>query len=222
MAAPSLSLDGSSEPFRTLDKASFQADHDLTEGGRLAVRRNGHELAAWDLSVVADQPPTAAWTEPPGRAAGSQQTRLPWRATDDYGVVSLQAELRLRDRPDAPPLVVTLPLPGGSPKSAHGVSQQDLTAHPWAGLPVIGRLVAHDALGQTGDSKDAEFVLPERPFQNPVARALMTIRRGLSLHPDDRDTAVNGLDALLMAPEAFGDDFGGVPQSRRHLLPVRI
>ncbi len=206
-AVPDLSLDGKSEPFRTLDKASFQADHELTEGGRIVVLRNGGELAAWNLSVVADQPPTAAWSEPPGGVPGSQQTRLPWRATDDYGVVSLQAELRLRDRPDAPPLVVALPLPGGTPKSAHGVSQEDLTANPWAGLPVIARLVARDALGQEGDSKNAEFVLPERPFQNPIARALMTIRRGLSLHPDDRDTAVEGLDALLMAPDAFGEDF---------------
>ena len=83
---------------------------------------------------------------------------------------SLQAELRLRDRPDAPPLVVSLPLPGGTPKSAHGVSQQDLTAHPWAGLPVTAKLVARDALGQTGESRTEEFVLPERPFQNPDRR----------------------------------------------------
>jgi uncharacterized protein (TIGR02302 family) len=205
---PNLSLAGRSEGFRALDKSSFQADRDLTEGGRLAVRRNGRELAAWDLTVIADQPPTAEWAEPPGRAAGSQQTRLPWRVTDDYGVVSLQTELRLRDRQDAPPLVISLPLPGGSPKSAHGVNQQDLTAHPWAGLPVIARLVAHDAPGQTGQSKDAEFVVPERPFQNPIARALIAIRRGLSLHPEDRKTANSGLDTLLMSPDAFGGDAG--------------
>jgi uncharacterized protein (TIGR02302 family) len=205
---PSLSLDGKSEPFHALDKASFQADRDLSAGGRLVVQRNGHQLAVWDLTVIADQPPTAEWSEPPGRATGSQQTRLPWRAMDDYGVVSLQAELRLRDRSDAPPLVVSLPLPGGSPKSAHGVSQQDLTAHPWAGLPVVAKLVARDALSQAGESKDAEFELPARSFQNPIARALMAIRRGLSLHPEDRDAAVNGLDALLMQPEPFGGDYG--------------
>src|SRR6202041_885877 len=91
---------------------------------------------------------------------------------------------------------------------AHGISQQDLTANPWAGPPVIAKLVARDALRQEGDSKDAEFVLPERPFQNPIARALMAIRRGLSVHPDDRDSAVNGLDALLTAPDAFNGDFG--------------
>jgi uncharacterized protein (TIGR02302 family) len=206
-STPVLSLDGRSDQFRALDKASFQADRDLTQGGHLTVRRDGRQMAAWDLAVIADQPPTAQWSENPGRARGSQQTRLPWRASDDYGVVSLQGELRLRDRPDAPPLVVSIPLPGGTPKSAHGVSQQELTAHPWAGLPVMGRLVARDAINQAGTSADAEFVLPERPFQNPVARALMEIRRGLSLHPDDRDAAVDGLDALLRKPEALGGDY---------------
>jgi hypothetical protein len=103
---------------------------------------------------------------------------------------------------------VSLPLPGGTPKTAHGVSQQDLTAHPWAGLPVIARLVARDALGQTGESKAAEFVLPERPFQNPIARALIAIRKELSLHPDDRKSATKGLETLLIAPDAFGSDSG--------------
>ena len=74
---PSLSLDSRTEPFRALDEASFQVDHDLTQGGHVAVRRNGHELASWDLSVVVDQPPTAAWSDPPGQVQGSQQTRLP-------------------------------------------------------------------------------------------------------------------------------------------------
>jgi uncharacterized protein (TIGR02302 family) len=205
---PTLALDGHGDEFRALDKGSYQADRDLNQGGHLTVRRNGSELAGWELTVVADRPPTAAWAEPPGRAQLSQQTRLPWQASDDYGVVSLQAELRLKDRPDAPPLVVAIPLPGGTPKTAHGVSQQDLTAHPWAGLPVIARLVAHDSPGQQGISQDAQFDLPERPFQNPVARALIAIRKGLTLHPEDRDSAVDGLDTLLMQPKLFGPDAG--------------
>ena len=205
---PALALNGKTEQFRLLDKTSFQADRTLTEGGHLTIRRSGAELASWDVAVVADQPPVVDWSEPPGRAQGSQQTRLPWRVSDDYGVISLQAELRLRDRADASPLVVTIPLPGGAPKSAQGVHQQDLTAHPWAGLPVTVKLVGRDASSHTGESKIAEFVLPERHFENPVARALIAIRRGLSLHPNDRDSAVDGLDPLLMAPEALRGDLG--------------
>jgi uncharacterized protein (TIGR02302 family) len=208
LGMPSLSLDGRNVAFRTLDQGSFQADADLTEGGRLAVRRNGHELAGWDLSVVADRPPTVAWSEPPGHSPTGQQTRLPWRASDDYGVVSLQAELRLKDRPQGPPLVVSIPLPGGQPRAAHGMNQQDLTAHPWAGLPVIARLVAKDAPGQQGTSKNAVFDLPERPFENPVARSLIAVRKALSLHPEDRGAAINGLDALLLKPQLFAGDTG--------------
>jgi uncharacterized protein (TIGR02302 family) len=206
--APSLALNGHVSPFRALDASSFQADLDLTAGGRLAVRGGGGEMAGWDLTVVADRPPTAAWTEPPGAATDGQHTRLPWTVSDDYGVVGLQAELRLRDRPGAPPLVIAIPLPGGDPRAAHGVNQQELTAHPWAGLPVIARLIARDSPGQAGESSPADLVLPERSFTNPVARALIAARRGLSVHPEDRDAAVGILDALLLSPQAFGTDFG--------------
>ena len=110
---PSLLLDTRKTEFRALDKGSFQADANLTNGGHLSVRREGRELAGWELSVVADQPPTATWAEMPGGMARGQETRLPWEISDDYGVVSLQAELRLQARPDAPPVIVPIPLPGG-------------------------------------------------------------------------------------------------------------
>jgi uncharacterized protein (TIGR02302 family) len=205
---PSLSLDTQGTAFRALDQGSFQADRDLTQGGRLTVRRNGRELAGWNLAVVVDRPPSVTWTEPPGTVPASQETRLPWTVNDDYGVVSLQAELRLQGRPSAPPLVISIPLPGGTPKTAHGVNQQDLTAHPWAGLPVVARLVGRDAPGQAGNSADAVFTLPERLFQNPVARALIAIRKGLSLHPEDRDSAVDALDSLMVQPQLLAEDYG--------------
>ena len=201
---PSLALDGAAEPFRALDGASWQAERDLAASGTLSVQRRGGVAASWALTVVLDRPPTAAFTDPPGAAQSgdrtTQQTRLAWRAEDDYGVAGLQAELRLRDRPDAPPLLVPVTL-AGAPKRAQGVQLQDLTAHPWAGLPVLARLVARDALGQTGTSPEADFVLPERPFQNPLARALLAVRRQLSLTPDQRQQAQEALDALADAPE---------------------
>jgi uncharacterized protein (TIGR02302 family) len=195
-------------PFRALDAASFQADRDLTAGGRLAVRRDGQELAAWDVTVIADRAPTAEWSEPPGQSPRSLQLRLPWQVSDDYGVVGLQAELHLTERPSAPALVIAIPVPGGSTKAARGVSLQDLTAHPWAGLKVIGRLVARDAPGQTGASQDAEFVMPEREFQNPLARLLIAVRKGLSLRPDDREGALEQLEPALETPEAVAGDYG--------------
>jgi len=207
---PSLSLNGQQTPFQTLGEASFQADRDLAAGGRLLVRRQGHELGAWALTVVADRAPEVSFPTPPSATrARLPQTRLPWQVSHDYGVVALQAELRLRDRPADPPLVVPIPLPGGAPKSAKGVRQQDLTANPWAGLPVIARLAARDAPGLTGTSAPAEFVLPERVFQNPVARALMAIRKQLTLKPDDRLTAMEALDGLASLDDVWQNDLGG-------------
>jgi uncharacterized protein (TIGR02302 family) len=212
LGEPSLSYDGHTGRFQTLDAGSFQAERDLPSGGHLVVRRLGRSVGAWDITAIADAPPTASWGEAPGPAPRSVQTRLPWVAADDYGVTSLQAEIRLRDRPEAPPLVVTIPLPG-APKSAHGTALPDLSAHPWAGLPVIARLVARDAPGQTGTSDDAGFVLPERFFHNPIARALMAVRKGLSLHPEARDTARIGLAAIAGAEDplslsTFANDAG--------------
>lgn len=204
---PAASLNERQGHFSALDGSSFQAEWDLVHGGQLAVRRDGRQLAAWTLTVVADQPPTAAWGDKPDRGPSGQQTRLPWQVSDDYGVTGLQAELRLRDRPGAAPLVVAIPLPG-TPKSARGVNQQDLTAHPWAGLPVVGQLVARDAANQNGTSAEQMFELAERPFHNPVAQLLIASRKALSLHPDDRADSLQVLDRLMQQPALFNGDAG--------------
>ncbi len=209
---PTLALAGATRAFQALDRESFQADLDLASGGRLSVGRGGREIAGWNLSVVADAAPVVFWPLPPGPSRGggrTPQTRLPWQVSHAYGVTSLNAELHLRDRPGAPALVVPIPLPGGSPKSARGTRVQDLTAHPWAGLTVIGQLVARDAPGLTGTSAEESFVLPEREFQNPVALALLDIRKQLTLKPDDRLTPIQDLDRLSALSEVWDNDSGG-------------
>ncbi len=211
-AAPDLAA---TQAFQPLDSASWQAESDLGKGAdgrtRLSVTRHGGALATWALTLIPDQPPVPAFTDQPGPVVAegrpTQQSRFAWQAADDYGVTQVQIELRLRDRPDAPPLMV----PGavvGSPKSAHGIITTDLTAHPWAGLSVTARVVAKDALGQAGETADASFNLPERSFHHPVARALIAIRRQLSLAPEDRRPARATLDELAEKPEQFGNATG--------------
>ncbi len=208
-SAPGLDYAGEAAEFATLDASSWQAERDVAQSGVLVVRRRGTELGRWTLNVVPDQPPTVAWSEPPGAAQGRRlQTRLPWTVVDDYGVASLQAELRLKDRPAAPPLVITLPLPAGAPRKARGTGLQDLTANPWAGLPVVATLVAKDAPGQKATSAEATFMLPERPFKNPVARAVLDIRKRLSVAPEDHGQAASDLSALADAPAAFDNNSG--------------
>ncbi len=202
---PTLDL-GTKTAFRALDPASWQADRDIAEPGRLSIRRTAYEIAGWTIAILPDRPPAISFIEPPGPATIAGRTtlrsRFAWQADDDYGVASVQAEIRLRDRPDAPPLA----LPGAltaSPKQARGAIVQDLTAHPWAGLPVRARMAAKDAAGQRGESDDVEFILPERPFTNPVAQAVIAIRKQLSRTPDERRPARTALDLLAERPELF-------------------
>ena len=208
---PGLTLDGATIPLRALDASSWQAEADLVHGGALRAHQGRLPVAAWVLTLIADQPPTAAWVEPPGpaQAAGrpTLQTRFLWRAEDDYGLASVRMELRLKDRPDAPPVIVPAPL-AGTPKAARSALVQDLTAHPWAGLPVLARVVAQDGIGQTGASVDAGLLLPERAFENPVAQALVAIRRQLSLTPGARQPGRLAIDGLADHPEAFDGSSG--------------
>lgn len=204
--SPTLTLGGNDQKLPSLDRASFQGERELTESGLLRLTREGAPMAAWELSLIQDMPPSVGWTTTPGPTRHGEQLRLPWRAEDDYGVVAVTAELALRERPDLSPLPFQITLPTEANAKLRAVSVQDLSAHPWAGLAVRGRLVAKDAIGQTGESATVEFDLPQRRFQNPVARILVELRRGLSLHPEDRAAALEALDQLLLVPNVLGDD----------------
>jgi len=205
-APPELSGPAGTITLRGLDASSFAADLPLTDPARLTLRRDGALLAEWHLAVQADAPPRVSFPEPPARAQRGLAIRMPWRAEDDWGVHSLRFELRLSARPNAPPVTQTIPLPPGTPRQARGITAPDLSAHPWAGLPVRLSLAAEDGAGQEGVSGPVEIILPERSFTHPVAQALVTIRRDLSLAPEARDTARRGLDQLATAPDAFEND----------------
>jgi uncharacterized protein (TIGR02302 family) len=215
---PSLALNGDVTPFHALDAASWQAERDIGTSGTLQVQRRGGDQS-WAVTAIPDLPPTAVFSEPPGPArtvrGSTPQVRLPWRASDDYGLASVGIELRLRDRMDAPPIKLPVPL-AGTPKTAGGAATQDLSAHPWAGLPVQGRVVARDAPGQAGIGADAEFVLPERPFDNPLARAVLDVRRQLSLTPEERNPAAQLMDVLAEQPKAY-DYSAGVALNMRSI-----
>jgi uncharacterized protein (TIGR02302 family) len=215
--APSVTFGAVPATVHRLDAGSAQADLVLDHGGLLAVRAGGRSLAAWSLAVASVPAPIVAWASPPGPSGRGVTTRLPWQVSDAHGIKRLEVTVRLRDRPDAPPLIVPLPPPQPDPRApnagvdAHGAASRDLSAHPWAGLPVVASLYAENVAGRDGRSADATFTLPERVFHNPVARALIDIRRGLSAHPEDRRTALAGLDQQLVdGPRTLAGDSASV------------
>jgi uncharacterized protein (TIGR02302 family) len=66
------------------------------------------------------------------------------------------------------------------------------------------RLTAVSISGKTGDSGPIEVTLPQRPFHNPLARALVEQRRDLILDPDHAPKRVEtALAGLSVAPELF-------------------
>jgi uncharacterized protein (TIGR02302 family) len=222
--APELRVGELATPFQALDENAWSVETVLQAGERLAVLRDGREIAAWPLSVVPDAPPLVAHASPPARARDSRAVRLEYEASDDFGLAEIKAELRLEARPAEAPIAIDLPLPGALPRRAKGGGGGDLTAHPWAGLPVLVRLVARDGAGQEGFSEDARLILPERPFTHPVAKLLVAVRRGLSLDPADRNSAMRELDRISREPAAFDDDttvFLGIRTARARLFRDR-
>ena len=196
---PSLHYGARVQRFVRLDRGSFQSELTLTESGTAEVWRGGSRVAQWRVAAVPDRPPTVALTGP--ATVADARLRLPWRAADDYGLATVTAELHLRDRPGATPVEVALPI-SGQPRTATGAALPDLTAQPWAGLQVLLRYVARDNSGQRGVSPEVAAVLPERVFLNPVARALIGIRRGLVINPADTAAADAALDQLSGAAAA--------------------
>lgn len=203
---PALVLDGHATKMSKIDDSDYKGEIAIKAGSRLTVERGWWTtLGSWPIQVVPDRPPTIAFVKPPQRTAQGA-VHLEYEAKDDYGVEKVTATIRRPGDPSGQAVTFDLPLPDQHLKDAHGASFTDLTANPWAGLPVQIQLQAADALGQTGKSEILEFVLPERIFHQPVARAIIDERKELTKHPDDREPVADALEDLSSRPGLYDDD----------------
>ena len=226
-AAPRLTVGGQETAFAAIGSTSGPGTHRvesvIDRGTRLAVEHDGRELAAWPIEVVPDDPPQVSFTAPPAPTRRSH-LRLEYEAVDDYGLASVVVEIRRADNRKTPggedTIRLEIPLAALGAPSAKGRSERDLTPHPWAGLPVLIRLVAKDGRDQTGTSEDLGMVLPERVFNHPVARAIIEQRKKLSRSsPAMRARVTVALNAIAGRPDLFDHDTVvflalGVAQSR--------
>lgn len=196
-------------PFDQTEPDSRRVEATVLTGDRLAVLQDDRPIAEWNLTVTPDEAPRVAFAAAPS-ATERAALRLEFEASDDYGVTSVTAVIRRADRGSAPDgkdrLELTLTHAGASTPAAKGASYQDLTPHPWAGLPVEIQLVARDGLDQAGRSETVDMVLPEREFRHPVARAVVAERKKLIVAPDDRRGVGRNLAAIGAVPEAFDND----------------
>ncbi|MSP20317.1 MAG: TIGR02302 family protein [Alphaproteobacteria bacterium] len=204
--APEATLDGAATAFDAVDTQNFQINLPLNTGRALSVAQGRASLGRWQIEIIPDLAPTIAFIKPVG-VTQRMATQVDYAATDDYGVQSGQMKMR-REGVAGDTAAFDLALPGILPKKATGTRFYDLTPHPWAGLAVVMWLEAVDSIGQVGKSDEVTFILPERQFRNPVARAVVEQRRNLAADPENRDDVAFALDALTeaLAPEI--DDFG--------------
>ncbi|WP_416914665.1 MAG: TIGR02302 family protein [Roseicyclus sp.] len=174
---------------------------------------NGPMGRSWSISVLPDQAPAVALDgevegEPPG------QMQFSFTATDDYGVTSGTATIRLdasaADRrfglsvePEPrEALVLDLPMPfRGSRSEFTEVVLEDLSQHPFANLPVTMTLTVTDAAGQIGTIAHDVPRLPGRRFFDPLANAVIEMRRDLLWSRENAPRAAQILRALTQSPE---------------------
>ena len=145
----------------------------------------------------------------PPQANYSGSLTLHYAIEDAYGVSEAAGGVALFKPPTAAhtlfgPPTLALALPGGANGTGEARATIDLSEHPWAGARVTLTLTAKSVSDATATSPPVEMVLPQRSFVNPLAKALVELRRDLVLDPDRNTPRVKrALVALQLGPDLF-------------------
>ena len=179
----------------------------LHKDGRAVIDQGGARLAELNLKAEPRTAPKIRLLDPPtGNLSGS--LNLHYAIEDAYGVAEAGGEVALTGPAIAHRLYGAPPLALAPASGPHGTGEAkatvDLSEHPWAGAKTTLTLNARSTSGASAKSPTVEITLPQRRFLNPLARALVELRRDLSLDPD-RNTArvAAALAALRLGPDLF-------------------
>ncbi|RWB33340.1 TIGR02302 family protein [Mesorhizobium sp.] len=183
----------------------------LTTNGTLTLQSGNDELGNWAFAVIPDKPPQIRFVGEPKRAVNGS-FELNYQIDDDYGAASAKADFALADppAPNAHPLYgppeMPLTLPRRGAKGNAAKTTKDLTEHVWAGGNIKLTLVATDDAGHMATSETKTLVMPERPFSNPLARAVIEQRRVLALDANSKSRVLDLMDAITLRPEDTFDN----------------
>jgi uncharacterized protein (TIGR02302 family) len=195
------------------DLAQGISDLTVTRSGSLGI--DGPGGREWQITAIPDQPPAIEVVGEMGREADGRFTQE-FKATDDYGVVAGQVTITLDmaalDRrhglgPDpepVEPVVLDLPMPmRGDRLEVTEALVDDLSKHVFANLPVTMVFAAVDAAGQESPSEPYQVVLHGKRFFDPLAAALIEMRRDLLWNRINAPRAVQILKAVTHRPDGF-------------------
>ena len=191
--------------------AAQPPDITVARSGRLAIEGEGGR--SWDIAMTPDAAPAIEATGPAEASAIGAFT-MPFAASDDYEVLEGRATIALDlDRLDrrfglavAPeprdPISVTLPMPvARGRQDFEEVLIEDFSEHAWANMPVKVTLSALDAAGNEGTSEAYETELAARHFFDPMAAAVIEMRRDLLWNRDNAGRIAQILRAVSHRPE---------------------
>nr|WP_104071271.1 DUF4175 domain-containing protein [Albidovulum inexpectatum] len=200
-------------------------EFEAVRSGDLRVTGSGGR--GWQIEVLPDLPPEISVSGPIGKEADGRFVQ-PFTAQDDHEIVAGRAVIELDlDRVDRrhglaagpearPALVFDLPLPiTGDRARIEEALVEDASKHPFANLPVRMVLEVTDGRGQTGQSAPQLVILPGRTFFDPVAAALIEMRRDLLWTRDNARRVSQILRAITHRPE-------GLLRNERAYLMIRV
>jgi uncharacterized protein (TIGR02302 family) len=209
--APAPQQQQQAQPAATTPGAPRQFAGKLNVDGVLALQSGQQELAKWSFSVTPDKAPEIRFAGEPKRAVNGT-LELNYEIADDYGATSAGTEFVLDEalKPGAHPLYEAPEMPLSLPR--HGAEKgaakttRDLTEHVWSGAKVKLTLKAADAADQEARSETKTIKLPERPFTNPLAKAVIEQRRILALDANRKRHVLDLIDAITLRPEDTFDN----------------
>lgn len=220
----SLDMDGKLTPFEALDRVNRKLEQSVESSGRLKIVHDGKVLGEWKLHTRPDAAPMIAFDGVPA-ATRRGTLRMAYSGSDDYGITEIRGEMRRTyERGEVIGKEVSgfeLPAPTLNARKVKEATFHEIAPHPWAGLPVVMRLAAKDAAGHESFSEEIKMVLPERTFNNPVAKEIIAERRRLTTQPERRSEIIDRINEIASDTEAFKDDtvvFLGLILSRSRLF----
>ena len=188
-------------------------DFVVTKSGTLTI--DGAGGREWQVVAIPDTAPTVVPAADIGREADGR-FKQKFTATDDYGItkgqVSISLDLAATPRkfgleiaPEATdPVILDLPLPvRGNRADIKSTMVDDLSKHVFSNLPVTMTYSVTDAAGQTGTAEPIKLTLPGRRFFDPLAAALIEMRRDIIWNRLNAPRSVQILKAVTNKPEGF-------------------
>jgi uncharacterized protein (TIGR02302 family) len=198
---------------RTVPTAASDAEQSfvITKSGKLAIEGDGGR--EWRVDVITDAPPSLTLQGEIGREADGK-FKQSFKATDDYGVMAgkvtialdlgaVERRFGLTLQPEAiVPVTLDLPMPiRGNRKDFTEILKDDLSQSILANMPVIMTFSVTDAATQTFEDAPVSLTLPGRRFFDPMAAAVIEMRRDLMWNRANAPRVVQVMKAITHRPE---------------------